>query len=115
MDYIKHLSKDKILKKVINKEVPFTLKNRKNIFSYLCASIISQQLSTKVATVIHGRFLALYDGGEPNASEVLSTPFETLRSVGLSNAKTNYVLNVAQFELEFGLQNGGHVTCNMRA
>lgn len=105
MDYVKHLSKDKIFRKLLQKESSFTLKKRKNIFSYLCASIISQQLSTKVATVIYGRFLALYNGKEPKAEQVLATDFETLRSVGLSNAKTNYVLNVARFELEFGLQN----------
>jgi DNA-3-methyladenine glycosylase II len=28
---------------------------------------------------------------------VIDTPFETLRSVGLSNAKTNYVKNVCTF------------------
>lgn len=103
MEYILHLSKDKKFKKIIEKREPFTLKKRKNIFSYLCASIISQQLSTKVASVIHGRFIALYGGKEPMPEQVLDTDFETLRSVGLSNAKTNYVQNVARFALEHGM------------
>ena len=64
---------------------------------------MSQQLSTKVATVIHNRFLALYGGKEPTAQQILDMPFEKLRGIGMSNAKTNYVKNVALFEIEFGM------------
>lgn len=58
---------------------------------------MSQQLSTKVAKVIFHRFLTLYNGKEPKPQQVLDTPFETLRGIGLSNAKVTYVQNVAQF------------------
>jgi DNA-3-methyladenine glycosylase II len=34
---------------------------------------------------------------------VLDTPFETLRSIGLSNAKTSYVHNVARFAIDPGM------------
>ena len=61
------------------------------------ASIISQQLSTKVARVIFQRFLDLYKGKEPKPQQVLDTPAEVLRSLGLSNAKVSYVHNVAAF------------------
>ena len=60
--YTTHLSKDKKLKRLIDKHEPFKLKKKKNIYIYLCASIMSQQLSTKVASVIHQRFLNLYGG-----------------------------------------------------
>lgn len=103
MQYIEHLSKDRKLKRLLVNGEKFELKRRKNICTYLCASIMSQQLSTKVATVIHNRFLGLYGGKEPTAQQILDTSFETLRSIGLSNAKTNYVKNVAQFEIEFGM------------
>lgn len=103
MHYIAHLSKDKKMKKVIDGGTTYELKKRKNICTYLCASIMSQQLSTKVATVIHNRFLALYGGKEPTPQQILDTPFETLRAIGLSNAKVNYVKNVAQFEIDFGM------------
>jgi DNA-3-methyladenine glycosylase II len=63
---------------------------------------MSQQLSTKVASVIKKRFLALYDG-EPTAQQIVDTSFEKLRSIGMSNAKTGYVQNVARFELEHGM------------
>jgi DNA-3-methyladenine glycosylase II len=103
MHYIPHLSKDKKLKKLIETGEPHQLKKRKNICTYLCASIMSQQLSVKVADVIYKRFIALYGGKEPAPQQILDTPFETLRGIGLSNAKTNYVKNVAQFEIDFGM------------
>jgi DNA-3-methyladenine glycosylase II len=104
MEYLSHLSNDKKLKKVIDHHEPFKLKSRKNICLHLCASIMSQQLSTKVAAVIYRRFLELYGGEEPTPEQIVATPFDTLRAIGLSNAKTQYVLNVAQFAIDHQLE-----------
>lgn len=57
MPYRKHLSKDLILKKLIKQQGGYVLERKKNIHLHLCASIISQQLSTKVAAVIYARFM----------------------------------------------------------
>lgn len=103
MHYFEHLSKDKKLKKLLATAEPHRLIKRKNICTYLCASIMSQQLSTKVADIIYKRFIDLYDGKEPTPQQILKTPFEKLRGIGLSNAKVNYVQNVARFEIEFGM------------
>ena len=103
MEYLSHLSKDKKLAKLINGSEPFQLKFHKNICLRLCASIMSQQLSTKVAKVIYHRFLELYGGEEPTPEQIVVTPFEKLRAIGLSNAKTQYVLNVAQFAIDHQL------------
>jgi DNA-3-methyladenine glycosylase II len=103
MHYAEHLSKDKKLKKLLDAGDPHQLKKRRNICTYLCASIMSQQLSVKVADVIYKRFLALYGGKEPTPKQIRDTPFEKLRGIGLSNAKVGYVKNVAQFEIEFGM------------
>jgi DNA-3-methyladenine glycosylase II len=103
MHYKDHLSKDRKLKKLIETGEPHQLKKRKNICTYLCASIMSQQLSTKVAKVIHNRFIDLYDGKEPTPQQIIDTPHEKLRSIGLSNSKANYVKNVARFELDHGM------------
>ena len=103
MDYITHLSKDKKLAKLLTDHEPFKLKFHKNICLRLCASIMSQQLSTKVAKVIFGRFLELYGGEEPTPQQIIATPFDKLRAIGLSNAKTQYVLNVAQFAIDHKL------------
>lgn len=102
MHYVKHLSKDKKLKKLIGQHGHFKLKKQKDLFLYLCYSIVSQQLSTKVARIIKQRFLDLYEGF-PTPQHIIDTPFEKLRSVGMSNAKANYVQNVARFELEHGM------------
>jgi len=106
MEYIAHLSKDKKLKNVIESGEPIVLKLRKNVCLRLCASIMSQQLSTKVAEVIFKRFLQLYGGEEPTPQQIAATPLETLRSIGLSNAKAAYVVNVAQFAIEHNLSDG---------
>jgi DNA-3-methyladenine glycosylase II len=103
MDYIDHLSKDSKLRKILADQDSVELTQRKNIPLRLCASIMSQQLSTKVAKVIFHRFLDLYGGKEPKPQQIANTSFETLRAIGLSNAKTQYVLNVAQFAIDHKL------------
>ena len=102
MEYVAHLAKDQQLKKLIEAHGMLQLKKQKNLYLYLCYSIMSQQLSTKVADVIRRRFIDVY-GGEPTARQIVETPFEKLRAIGLSNAKVNYVQNVARFELDKGM------------
>jgi DNA-3-methyladenine glycosylase II len=99
MSYFQYLQKDKNLLPLLTKEFP-SLKYRKNIPLRLMASIISQQLSSRVAEVFYKRFLQLFNGEEPTAAQVLAMPKETLRSIGLSNAKVAYVHNVAEFFIE---------------
>lgn len=99
MEYILHLRKDKKLAKIIGGEM-HELKLHTNIPLRLMASIMSQQLSTKVAKVIFHRFLDLFKGKEPKPQQVLEVPFDTLRAIGLSNAKVNYIKNVAEFCIE---------------
>lgn len=106
MEYIAHLSKDKKLKKILALQEPLQLKQRKNVCLRLCASIMSQQLSTKVAEVIFKRFLELYNGSEPTPQQISATPHEALRGIGLSGAKAKYVHNVAQFAIEHNLSDG---------
>jgi len=96
MEYIAHLEKDRKLSKILVEALePLTL--HKNIPIRLMASIMSQQLSTKVAKVIFRRFLDLYGGKEPTVAKVMATDPTTLRAIGLSNNKVSYILNVAQF------------------
>jgi DNA-3-methyladenine glycosylase II len=100
MQHISHLGKDKKLKKIIELQEPYTLQKRKQVWLHLCGSIMSQQLSTKVADVIYKRFLQLFPKQKPTPQLVIDMPFDTLRSIGLSNAKTNYVKNVCTFFIE---------------
>ncbi len=99
MDYVSHLSKDKKFANIITRAFQ-PLELRTNIPLRLMSSIMSQQLSTKVAKVIFHRFLKLYNGEEPTPQQVLATETEILRAIGLSYAKIKYIHNVALFCME---------------
>jgi len=99
MEYQQHLKKDKKIAPLLA-EANHTIKKRKNTPVRLMASIISQQLSTKVAAIIFGRFIVLFEGKEPSCEQVLECTNDQLRSIGLSQSKVNYIQNVAQVFLE---------------
>jgi len=87
-------------------------------FEALVSSIISQQVSGAAAKTIKARFVALFNdatittaNGDPQSSDellnntphrfpspsqVLSMPFETLRTAGLSQRKAEYILGLAE-------------------
>jgi DNA-3-methyladenine glycosylase II len=64
---------------------------------------MSQQLSVKVADVLYNRFIDLYKGKIPKPQQVLDTPVETMRAIGLSNQKAGYIHNIARFAMEKGM------------
>ncbi len=103
MSYFEHLSKDKKLASILP-ETPLKLRQRKKVYLHLCGSIMSQQLSTKVADVLWNRFLALFEEGEPTPEQIVALNPTVLRGIGLSNAKVAYVQNVARFAIEQGME-----------
>lgn len=74
------------------------------IYYDLLESIVSQQLSVKVANVIFNRFLTLFPDNYPHPEHVIAIEMDQLRSVGLSGQKASYLQNVAQFALENDLE-----------
>ncbi len=100
MEHLAHLSADRKLKKIIDLQKPAVIRKQKNICLHLCLSIMSQQLSTRVARVFQQRFLALYGRKKPTPRQIANTSFEQLRNIGLSNAKASYILNVARFFIQ---------------
>jgi DNA-3-methyladenine glycosylase II len=67
-------------------------RQRKDHLSALVGAIVSQQLSTKAAATIYGRFLALFPDGEiPHAAAIHGFGDEALRGVGLSGQKVGYL------------------------
>ena len=66
-----------------------------DVYYSLIQSIISQQLSVKVAAVIAKRFLSLFEDQYPHPEIILSTNIEDLRTIGLSYQKANYIRNIA--------------------
>lgn len=100
MEHIIHLCKDKLLKNIIEQQQVYELVKRKHVYLQLCGSIMSQQLSTKVAAVIYARFLNLYKNKKPTPQHIEDTPVKTLRGIGLSYAKASYVHNVCRFFID---------------
>ena len=101
---IKHLKKDSVLKEVIlasSKEIKPSLSL--DIYHFLLDSIVSQQLSIKVADVIFNRVLDLFPERYPEAKHLLNVDDEVLRKAGLSYRKVAYLKNVASFSLENNL------------
>ena len=63
---------------------------RSDPFRALCHAIIAQQLSTKAAATIEGRFSGLF-GGNPTPAAVTQATDGQLRAVGLSPQKLRYM------------------------
>jgi len=67
-------------------------RQRNDHLTALVGAIVSQQLSTKAAATIFGRFAALFpDGKIPNAAAIHALHDDALRGVGLSGQKVGYL------------------------
>jgi DNA-3-methyladenine glycosylase II len=66
-----------------------------DLLDCLCRAIIYQQLSGKAVAAIHHRFLQLYTDSF-TLSDILNTPDDVLRSVGISRPKISYLKYLAQ-------------------
>ncbi len=74
---------------------PLELIVRKDLFSHLCEDIVGQQLSGRVSDVIFGRFVKLFPRKKLSPKNVRKKTVEELRSVGMSNAKARYIIDLA--------------------
>jgi DNA-3-methyladenine glycosylase II len=71
-------------------------RQRKDHLSALVGSIVSQQLSTKAAATIFGRFLALFPEAHiPDAAAIAAQTDAALRGVGLSGQKVSYLRDLS--------------------
>jgi DNA-3-methyladenine glycosylase II len=93
----RHLSRrDPVLRPFIKKHSPCRLAPHTRYFETLVDAIISQQLSTKAAETILGRFKSLYAPARfPKPAQILATPDEILRATGMSGAKVAFVKDLA--------------------
>ncbi len=100
IDYLKArrvLSRrDPVIRDLMRARGPCGLANVQHTdpFKALVHAIISQQLSSKAAATICGRFDALFSG-KPTPSGVNALPDDRLRSVGLSGQKLGYIRDLA--------------------
>jgi DNA-3-methyladenine glycosylase II len=102
---VKHLSKaDPVLKDLIRRVGPFTLKTHRDRFDLLVRSILSQQISMKAARAIRLRLVDRIapHGITPEAVSKLSD--RALREVGLSAQKVSYLRDLSEHTLSGKLQ-----------
>lgn len=95
-----HLSRDPVLKPLIDKHGLCTIRPHTNYYQDLVESIIGQQLSVKAARTINQRFVNLFDGTFPSPEQILEKDIESLRAVGLSRPKASYIQDLARHVLD---------------
>lgn len=81
----------------------FRVQRDGDLFLDLIQSIMSQQLSGKAASTIHGRFCQLFPRETPTPQLLHKFTAEELRAVGVSRQKAGYLHNLAGFFLEHEL------------
>ena len=74
-------------------------RNAECYFISLVSSIISQQLSTKVADVIYARFEALFND-QITPQEVQKIEDQTIRDIGISWSKIKYIKALSEYALK---------------
>ena len=92
---VKALSDDPVLGPVVALHPKPEFQMSDCVFASLTGAIISQQLSTKAAAKIYGRFLKLIRKKKPDAKAVSNCTVEQLRGVGMSRPKASYLLDLA--------------------
>lgn len=93
---VAHLRKrDRRMRKVIDRVGPCQMKRDPRHFAMLARSIVAQQISTTVARVIWGRLEELVGDGEISATRLGKLTPEKLRTIGVSNQKSRYLLDLS--------------------
>jgi DNA-3-methyladenine glycosylase II len=93
---ISHLKRsDPVLAEIIGRVGEYSIQFREPDFETLVKSIVSQQLSGRVASVIFGRLADAVDGKMTPASILKLRP-SRMRKLGLSGSKTAYIRDLAR-------------------
>jgi DNA-3-methyladenine glycosylase II len=91
---------DKVLRRVMEEQGPIHPEidrrgSRPDPWEALARAIVGQQLSTRAAASIWSKLLAIFGGQMPTPEQFLRRRRETLRKAGLSNAKVEYLRDLA--------------------
>jgi DNA-3-methyladenine glycosylase II len=92
-----HLKKaDPVMRAIIERVGAYRIEHREPNFGTLVRSIVYQQLSGKVASVILGRLIAMLPGGALTPEAILKLSPARMRKAGLSKQKTTYIRDLAR-------------------
>ena len=92
-----HLQKDKILRRILHNRTGYSIAPQKNLFRFICHSIISQQLNVRVAGILIERFEEVIGKKNIRPVYLLDVDVEVLRKVGLSASKVTYLKSAARY------------------
>lgn len=84
---------DPVMAAVIDAYEDPPLRSKRDVFQTLVHAIVGQQISAKAADAVWGRFVA--EVGEVTPSCILEKSVESLRGVGLSGRKVEYIQGLA--------------------
>jgi DNA-3-methyladenine glycosylase II len=92
---------DKVLRRLMEERGPIDPEidrrgSRPNPYEAIARAIVGQQLSTKAARSIWEKLLGLFGGEMPEPQALLRRRPQTLRRAGLSNAKVEFLRDLAQ-------------------
>jgi DNA-3-methyladenine glycosylase II len=94
---LQHLKKsDPIIAGIIRRVGPFALQYREPSFETLVRSIVYQQLSGRVASVIFGRLHAAAGEDQLTPAGIMKLRPQRMRKLGLSAQKTKYIRELAK-------------------
>ena len=91
---------DKVMKRLMEEQGPIDPEidrrgSRPDGYQALCRAIVGQQLSTKAAASIWAKLVDQFGGETPTPEQILRKRRPTLRKVGLSNAKVEFIRDLA--------------------
>src|SRR5262249_23571883 len=102
---VRHLrTADPVMRDLMKRAGPFTLKPHRNRFHTLVGSIIPQQISGKAADSIRTRLKARVAPDRISAESLLRLSLEELRQVGVSPQKAKYLHDLAERVAEGSLR-----------
>ncbi len=93
---LQHLKKDPVMAEIIRRTGAFAIDYREPVFETLVRSIVYQQLSGRVASVIFGRLHEAMGEGPMTPEGILKLRPERMRRLGLSGQKTRYIRELAK-------------------
>jgi DNA-3-methyladenine glycosylase II len=94
---ILHLKKaDPVMRGIIDRVGAYKIQHREPSFETLVRSIVYQQLSGTVASVILRRLIALLPEGQVTPAAILKLTPARMRKAGLSKQKTAYIRDLAR-------------------
>jgi DNA-3-methyladenine glycosylase II len=89
------IENDQVIHRIYQQVGACNLQYGTDAYTHLLNAIVSQQISTRAAATIFGKFAKVLNNNLDPAN-VLAAPDELLRSAGISRQKVGYVKNLAE-------------------